>query len=66
MKKKIHQLLIDIGLKGMDAVLDRELAEARKKGRSTEQVLYRLLRQEYAHRQERSMHYRMKQAKIPS
>ncbi len=66
MKKKLHQLLIDIGLKGMDAVLDRELAKARKNGSSPEQVLYRLLRQEYAHRQERSMLYRMKQAKIPS
>ncbi len=65
MKKKIHQLLIDIGLKGMANVLDRELAEAQKKGRSPEQVLYRLLTQEYMHRQERSMLYRMNNAKIP-
>lgn len=66
MRKKIKKLLIDIGLKGMYGVLDREFSEALKKGRSPEQVLYRLLRQEYIHRQERSMLYRMKNAKIPS
>ncbi len=66
MKKKIHKLLIDIGLKGMANVLDRELADAQNKGLSPEQVLYQLLSQEYTHRQERSMIYRMKNAKIPS
>ncbi len=66
MKKKIHQLLNDIGLKGMANILDIELAEAQKKGHSPEQVLYRLLSQEYTHRQERSMLYRIKNAKIPS
>lgn len=65
MKKKIHQLLTELRLKGMANVLDQELSQAVKKGNSPEQVLYRLLQQEYAYRQERSIIYRLKNAKIP-
>ena len=65
MRKKIHQLLIEMRLKGMQEVLDRELASAEKKGESTEKILHRLLCEELAYRQERSMHYRINHAKIP-
>ena len=65
MHEKIHQLLIELRLKGVQQVLDRELTAAEKTGEATEKVLYRLLCQELACRQERSMHYRINQAKIP-
>ena len=65
MREKIHQLLIELRLKGMHEVLDRELAAAEKKGEATENVLHRLLCEELVHRQERSMHYRVNHAKIP-
>lgn len=65
MRKKLHQLLIDLRLKGMANVLDRELNRAEKKGSALDEVLYRLLVQELAYRQERSMLYRLNHAKIP-
>ena len=65
MRKKLQQLLIDLRLKGMADVLDRELNRAEKKGSAFDEVLYRLLVQELAYRQERSMLYRLNHAKIP-
>lgn len=65
MRPKIHQLLIELRLKGMDNVLYRELDQAEKEGSSVSEVIYRLLMEEHAYRQERSLHYRLKQAKIP-
>lgn len=65
MRKKIHQLLIDLRLKGMQEVLERELDAAEKKGTAPGKVLYRLLCQELAYRQQRSMDYRINHAKIP-
>ncbi len=65
MREKIHQRLIELRLKGMQEVVDRELAAAEKKGTATSKVLYRLLCEELAYRQERSMHYRINHAKIP-
>jgi DNA replication protein DnaC len=65
MREKIHQRLIELRLKGMQEVVDRELAAAEKKGTATAKVLYRLLCEELAYRQERSMHYRINHAKIP-
>jgi len=65
MREKIHQLLVDLRLRGIEEVLDRELAAAQEKGLATEEVLYRLLCQELAYRQERSMQYRINHAKIP-
>ncbi len=43
MLDKILQLLIDLRLKGMQEVLERELTAAEKKGEAPDQVLYRLL-----------------------
>ena len=65
MRKKLHQLLIDLRLKGMADVLDREFNRAEKKGSALDEMLYRLLAQELAYRQERSMLYRLNHAKIP-
>ncbi len=65
MRKKLHQLLIDLRLKGMANVLDRELNRAEKKGSAFDSILYRLLAEELAYRQERSMLYRLNHAKIP-
>lgn len=64
-REMIHQLLIELRLKGMHDVLDRELDAAEKKGEATEKVLHRLLCEEQAYRQERSMEYRINHAKIP-
>ncbi len=65
MRKKIHQLLIDLRLNGIQHVLDTELDAAEKKGTAIEKVLYRMLCEEFAFRQQRSMHYRIHHAKIP-
>ncbi len=65
MREKIRQLLIELRLKGMQEVLDQQLIAAEKKGEAPEKVLYRLLCEELAYRQERSMHYRINHAKIP-
>ena len=65
MREKIRHLLIELRLKGMQEVFERHLAAAEKKGEATQKVLYRLLCDELAYRQERSMHYRINHAKIP-
>ncbi|MBR9984610.1 MAG: IS21-like element helper ATPase IstB [Desulfosarcina sp.] len=65
MREKLRQLLIELRLAGMADVLDRELEEADKEGFATTQVLWRLLCEEKAWRQQRSMNYRLSQAKIP-
>jgi DNA replication protein DnaC len=65
MREKIRQLLIELRLKGMQEVFERHLDDVEKKGQATEKVLHRLLCEELAYRQERSMHYRINHAKIP-
>lgn len=65
MSTKLPQLLTQLRLKGMANVLDRELERAEKKGAPPAEVIYRLLQQEHAYRQERSMLYRLNHAKIP-
>jgi DNA replication protein DnaC len=65
MREKIRQLLIELRLKGMQTVLGPELDAAEKKGTAIQKVLYRLLCEELAYRQQRSMHYRLNHAKIP-
>jgi len=65
MREKLHQLLLELRLKGMDNALDRELERAEKEGTSVSELIYRLLIEEQAYRQERSLHNRINQAKIP-
>jgi len=64
-RKKIYQLLMELRLRGMANVLDQELSSAEKNGTPVSEVIYRILMEEHAYRQERSLNYRLKQAKIP-
>lgn len=65
MNEILHQLLIQLRLKGMARALDQELARAEKEGVPPSEVIHRLLLEELAYRQEQSQNYRLKQAKIP-
>jgi len=65
MRNKIQQLLADLRLKGIAQTLDQELDMADKKGTSVCEVIYRLLMEEHKYRQERSLEYRIKSAKMP-
>ena len=65
MREKIRELLRALSLKGIEKALDRELNLAEKEGTGVAEVLYRLLCEESAHRQHRSMLYRLNDAKIP-
>jgi len=65
MMKKIKQLLVDLRLTGMHQALDEELIRTEREGHSPQQLIYRLLQAEHAYRQQRSMAYRINQAKIP-
>ena len=65
MNPKLHQLAEHLRLRGLAAVLDRELARAQKQGSPVEEVLARLLCEELRHREEQSLAYRLRQARIP-
>lgn len=65
MYETLHHLLTQLHLKGMAAALDQELERAEKEGTSASELIHRLLTQEQAYRQERSLTYRLTQAKIP-
>lgn len=65
MREKIRQVLTELRLKGMVNVLDQELDRAEKNGPPASEVIYRVLMGEHGYRQERSLHYRLKQARIP-
>lgn len=65
MRKKIQQILNELRLNGMATALDHELDEAQKEGSPVAQVLHNLLQEELRHRRERSMLYRINNAKIP-
>lgn len=65
MRKKIHNLLANLRLKGMAEVLDEELDLAEKNGTPVCEVISRLLAKEYSCRQQRSLYYRLNKAKLP-
>ena len=65
MSQKLHELLSRLRLKGIAGALDQELQRAEKEGVSASEVLYRLLQEEQAYRQNQSLLYRLKKAKIP-
>ena len=65
MRTNIQQLFADLRLKGIAQTLDQELDMADKKGTSVSEVIYRLLMEEHKYRQERSLEYRIKSAKMP-
>ncbi len=65
MNDNMDQLLKGLGLLRMREIIDRELERAADKQLSYTDFLARLLREEHLSKQERSMQYRIKQAKIP-
>jgi len=65
MRKKITALLKTLKFGGMAHALERILDEAQKEGLAVEEVVYKLLQEELAYRLERSMAYRIRQAKLP-
>jgi len=65
MKNKILTLLEELKFKGMAQSLDKQLAQAQKNGSSVQKILYQLLVEESRFRQERSLKYRIKNAKLP-
>lgn len=65
MRDQLHQLLTSLRFQGMAEVVDRELDRAERDALPPQEVLYRLLLEETRYRQERSLAYRLQQAKIP-
>ncbi len=65
MREQLHQLLATLRFHGMAQVLDDCLDQAEKDAQPVAQVLLRLLQEELRHRQERSLAYRISQAKLP-
>ena len=62
---KVNGLLEQLKFKGMAAILEETLAKAQAEALPLETVLYQLLAEEYRHRQEKALTYRIKQAKLP-
>ena len=65
MRDQIHERLAHLRLRGIDAALDAELDRAEREGSPPAEVLWRLLAEEHAHRREKSLAYRLTQAKLP-
>lgn len=65
MRDQLHQLLATLRFQGMAQTLDRELDRAEQEALTPQEVLYHLLLEEARDRQERSLAYRLKQAKLP-
>ncbi|MBI3050704.1 MAG: ATP-binding protein [Acidobacteria bacterium] len=65
MTDEIEQLLRNLHLKKIAAIVDDELAHAEKHQLSYSALLARLLRAQYHHRQETALAWRITQAKLP-
>ena len=65
MDDNLEQLLRSLKLKRILAILTRELERAEREEVSYGELLARLLREEYHYRQERSLAYRITQARLP-
>jgi len=65
MREQLQQLLATLRFHGMAQVLDRLLDQAEKDATPVTQALLQLLQEELRHRQERSLAYRITQAKLP-
>jgi DNA replication protein DnaC len=64
MREDIEKLLTQLHFKGMAESLERILAAADAEALPATEVLYRLLLEEWRYRQERSLAYRLEQAKL--
>ena len=65
MNEKLHELLSKLRLKGMADAIDHEIQRAEREGAPASEVIGRLLLEEQAYRQNQSLLYRLKGARIP-
>src|SRR5271167_3949876 len=65
MRDELRALIAQLRLHGIAAALDAELARADLQAIAAPELLYRLLGQEAAARRERSLAYRLVQARLP-
>ena len=65
MNEKLHPLLAHLRLKGIAGALNQEIQRAEKEAPPVAEVLYRLLLEEQSYRQNQSLLYRLKGARIP-
>src|SRR5271157_2189287 len=65
MRDQLKALIDQLRLRGMGEALDTEMERAEKEGVPPSEVLHRLLSQEAAYRQERSLAYRLREAHLP-
>lgn len=65
MNDDLDQLLKNLRLSRIHQIVDREMARAQKTKMSYATFLARLLREQYNYRRERSLAYRIRQARIP-
>ena len=65
MSEELLELLGQLRLKGMTNVFSELLTKAQREGWGHQQLLDQLFREELRHRRERSVQYRLNQAKIP-
>ena len=65
MREDIDKLLAQLHFKGMAESLERILAQADARALPATEVVLRLLQEEWRYRQERSLAYRLDQAKLP-
>jgi DNA replication protein DnaC len=65
MSVRTLDLLKSLKLFGMSAALETQLALAQKEGLDAEEVIHRLVQEEFFYRQERSLQYRIKRAGMP-
>jgi len=61
----LHKLLAKLKLRGIEQILDSEIERAQREGAAIPEVIYRLLVEEIRYREERSLDYRIQQARIP-
>jgi len=66
MKDRLHDILARLRLNGMAGALDQQIEKAEREGTPVSEFLYALLLEEKAHRQNNSILYRIKGARIPS
>jgi DNA replication protein DnaC len=65
MRDKLQDLLAQLRFRGMAAALDAETARAEREAAPAPEFLYRLLCEEAASRRQRSLAYRLDQARLP-
>jgi DNA replication protein DnaC len=65
MREELQALLAQLRFNGMAAALDAEIERAEREAVPATELLYRLLREEAAARRERSLAYRLAEARMP-